>query len=931
MDKQRWSEIRALFDAAAELPLPERNALLGRERNRDPSLVAEVDALLAADASTQAPWDSLDRAAPDLLGNLAAAEDAGESDRYIGTRLGAWCIRRVIGRGGMGAVFLAERDDGAYRLDAALKMIRGDIPAAEIAARFASERQILAGLDHPNIARLLDGGTDRNTPYLVIEYVDGQPITTHCDAAQLGISQRLRLFQAVCSAVEHAHQRLVVHRDLKPGNILVDTAGHVKLLDFGIAKLLDPGAGQQQTSTGVRLFTPEYAAPEQLRGDVITTAVDVHALGVLLFELLTGARPWNSNAATPLAIERAILDDDPERPSSIVTTRRSAAGEEARRAAARGLDAPQLQRALRGDMDAIVSKALRKDPAERYATVADLREDVERHLERRPVHARRGNRRYRIQRFLTRHALASALATLTLVSLVVGLSFAVWQGREAARERDIARAEVAKSRAVLEFMGGLFKMADPEEARGRTVSAEELLERGAARIRVELKDQPAARTELLAALGNAHAGLGLYEQSLPMLDEAAALARTSGDMDAIIATELIRAETLQALGRFTEVVDALTPLREGAVKLDRTAALRRAEVDLRLAMAQQSLGDHAAAEHSYRDALATRQRLLGSGHRETHNVTFRYVALLTLRDRLVEARALAERAVADIEGSASEQDPLRADAYASLAMVLSNFDEGDADGEGERLRRRALAIFERAYGADHPKTVGARNDLASVLFGQKRYAEALTMFEAVVLARRAKFGPDHPSVATASNNLAFCHLQLGNPGAALAFAEDAYRIRLSKYGPDHANTAMSAQALGTTELELGRFADAQRHLRGAISGFDAALGSDNSTVLGSLSNLTRALIADGTADPGCANARRGFALAKAGEPGESTNQVYQRGLLGACMLRNGDRKRGRELLTVAAQRLPVIVGAQDIAARRLVALQRQLVLEGDDP
>ena len=350
-----------------------------------------------------------------------------------------------------------------------------------------------------------------------------------------------------------------------------------------------------------------------------------------------------------------------------------------------------------------------------------------------------------------------------------------------------------------------------------------------------------------------------------------------------------------------------------------------------MAMAQQALGDLAAAERSYRDALATRQTLLGPGHRETHNVTFRYVALLTLRDRLVEARALAERAVADIEGSASEQDPLRADAYASLAMVLSNFDEGDADGEGERLRRRALAIFERAYGADHPKTVGARNDLASVLFGQKRYAEALTMFEAVVLARRAKFGPDHPSVATASNNLAFCHLQLGNPGAALAFAEDAYRIRLSKYGPDHANTAMSAQALGTTELELGRFADAQRHLRGAISGFDAALGSDNSTVLGSLSNLTRALIAGGTGDPGCAVARRGFALAKADQPGESTNQVYQRGLLGACLIRNGDRKRGRELLTAAAQRLPGIVGAQDIAARRLVALQAQLVLEGDDP
>jgi len=442
MDAPRWNRVRELFDQTIDLPEAEWETALARQCDDD-ALRGEVLALLRADAAASGRTEMRARA-PDVVARLAEQLDEAGSGVHSGLRLGAFRLLREIGRGGMGAVWLAERADGEFEQQVAIKLIRGGWDAAETQQRFRAERQILAGLQHPNIAHLVDGGvTADGRPWLALEYVDGVDLRAWCDAQQLDLRQRLELFLTVCEAVQHAHQRLIVHRDLKPSNLLVSRDGVVKLLDFGIAKLIDNDAAGVSAT---RIFTPEYAAPEQVRGEVVTTAVDIYALGLLLYELLSGQRPYKVENSTPAAYERAILDQEPTRPSLAVTRDADAAQAIA---AKRHLTPERLRRELRGDLDAIVLKALRKEPALRYANASEFAADVQRHLQRRPVLARRGGWRYRAARFVRRHALAVGLATLLVSALCVGLALVLYQAQN-------VRREAQKSRQVLDFMIGVF-------------------------------------------------------------------------------------------------------------------------------------------------------------------------------------------------------------------------------------------------------------------------------------------------------------------------------------------------------------------------------------------------------------------------------------------------------------------------------------------
>lgn len=400
MDIATWQQVRKLFEEALALPVEQRAAFLDQACNST-AVRAEVDALLLADGRPDSATLAMEALAPDLIGAIDDARVAAERDLWTGARLGAWRLLREIGRGGMGAVYLAERADGAYQQQAAIKLVHSAWDTSDLLRRFSAERQILAALNHPNIARLLDGGaTDDGKPFLVLEYVDGAHLGKHCDQRRLAIPERLRIFLDVCRAVAFAHRYLVVHRDLKPSNIMIDTTGQVKLLDFGIARLLH----SDTAISAVRAFTPDYAAPEQVRGEVVTTGVDIYALGMLLYELLTGRRAYVFSASTPAAYEQAILTQEPERPSYAAARTDPNASHLAQ---ARVLAPHALSAYLRGDLDAIVLKALRKEPAQRYASVEDMAADIERHLQRRPVLARRGNWRYVTGRFLRRHALAA--------------------------------------------------------------------------------------------------------------------------------------------------------------------------------------------------------------------------------------------------------------------------------------------------------------------------------------------------------------------------------------------------------------------------------------------------------------------------------------------------------------------------------------------
>ncbi|MEM9667262.1 MAG: serine/threonine-protein kinase, partial [Bacteroidota bacterium] len=481
-DAARWQAVSRLLDAVLDLAPADRATYLDQACAHDPSLRAEIEALLHLEDDDRLEDNAAVFAAP-LLSGLAATDslgaprsevDPGSAPRIV-AQIGPYRLVRQLGRGGMGAVYLAERADGVFEKQVALKVIRQGLDTQDVLNRFAYERQILATLDHPHIARLYDGGlTPDGRPYFVMEYVDGLPLLTYCDQHRLRTEQRLALFRTVCRAVQYAHQNLVVHRDLKPSNILVTTDGQVKLLDFGIAKLLAEEAEEMEplTMTGQRLMTPAYAAPEQVQGGPITTATDVYQLGVLLYELLTGQRPYEIKKRVRQEIERAVLHATPERPSTLVRKLGTDSTETASTiTTARATSIDGLERKLRGDLDTIVLMALKKDPGRRYASAEQLAEDLRRHGQGLPVVAHRDSAGYRVRKWVQRNRAAAAVTViiglLLLSTATLGTVFAVTTARQAAAiEREATRAEQAAAQAegVNTFLQDILGSANPAEA-----------------------------------------------------------------------------------------------------------------------------------------------------------------------------------------------------------------------------------------------------------------------------------------------------------------------------------------------------------------------------------------------------------------------------------------------------------------------------------
>ncbi|MEO8126100.1 MAG: protein kinase [Bryobacteraceae bacterium] len=416
MTPDRWRQIEEVFQAAADQPPGSRAAFLDEACNGDTGLRREVESLLGPD-------DEPESAIHSAISGVSESLVNEQSEPVVGRRIGAYRVTGVIGRGGMGSVYLAVRADDHYEKKVAIKLVKRGMDTDFIVGRFRAERQILASLEHPRIARLLDGGaTEDGLPYFVMEHIDGKPIAHYCDDAKLSIPERLKLFRLVCSAVQYAHQNLVVHRDLKPSNILVIREGVPKLLDFGIAKLLKSDANSSptaQTANTLRLMTPDYASPEQVRGESVTTATDIYSLGAILYELLTGQKPHHFKNYSPTEIERAICHEDTERPSAAIS---------------RTVEAPaKVRRQLAGDLDNIVLMAMRKEPARRYNSADQFSEDIRRHLDGQPVIARKDTISYRTGKFVQRHKFSIAAAALVLASLVGGIVTTAYQARRAER------------------------------------------------------------------------------------------------------------------------------------------------------------------------------------------------------------------------------------------------------------------------------------------------------------------------------------------------------------------------------------------------------------------------------------------------------------------------------------------------------------------
>jgi serine/threonine-protein kinase len=731
----RRAAIDAAFEAALEQSALEREHWLQVQYPADPELVTEVRALLAAHDRAEGILE-----AGPLFGALRRpTSEARQPER----RIGLYRVVRELGRGGMGVVYLAERDDGQFRRRVAVKLLRASPDADELQRRFLAERQILASLDHPNIAQLLDGGiTDGQLPYLVMEYVDGLPITAYCDRHRLDLDQRLRLFLDVCAAVRHAHQNLVVHRDLKPGNILVTNDGRVKLLDFGIAKLLNSslaGVAQPVTRTEFRVMTPEYASPEQVRGEPLSTASDVYALGVVLYELLAGQRPYRITSQQELVA--IVCEREPPRPSSRAVESPSSP-EAAPAAAGRGTTPERLRRALQGDLDAIVMMALRKEPRQRYGSAELLAQDVERYLEGRPVLAHRGSRWYRLQRFAVRHR-GRAIATAVVVfSLLAGSGVALWQAAAARAERDRTAAALSESEEVTRFLTGLFEASDPFEPGSNELTAHDLLRRGGARVE-ELADQPLVQARMLDVLGRVHGNLGDVDAGADYLERARdirarELDSTSADLTSTLYS-LSEARTRQQ--RYAEAES----LARRGLRLRRLEHPDDPEV-ARFLMLLSSLAVYRAnvpdADSLAREALAVHLRAGSADSLVTYSMEL--VALQERRlGRTAEAEQVLHQALA-IHERGDPSSPAASSTRLRLADLLSQ--DKDAFAEAEPLYLRAIADLRARLGPNHPRAIFATNDYAGNLIRSGHPAQADSIYSANLIALHRLLSPDHPSV-----------------------------------------------------------------------------------------------------------------------------------------------------------------------------------------
>ena len=780
-------EVESIFETALELPPAEREPWLVTRCGNDHRLRGEVDSLIAAH----------ERADGILEGRIALAAAEALKGIERGRRIGPYRVVRELGRGGMGIVYLADRDDGQYEQRVAVKLLRASPDAEDLHRRFAAERQILASLRHRGIAQLLDGGvTDGQLPFLVMEYVDGAPITTFCDQNGLGIGARVRLFRDVCAAVHCAHQNLIIHRDIKPGNILVAPDGGVKLLDFGIAKLLDPALGttnQPPTRTELRVMTPEYASPEQIRGETLTTASDVYALGVVLYELLSGQRPYSLANRSPQELIDVICSRVPDRPSAVTS-------DERRRSS------------LSGDLDAIVMMALRKDARDRYGSVDLFWADLERYLDGLPVHAHRGSRLYRTRKFLGRHRVESAAAALVAASLAVGAGASVRQATIAARERDRAQHALAKaeqsikqSETVTGFLVGLFDATTRVPGATR-VTAQELVRRGVTQIET-FRGQPLVQAQMLETMARVHMMMADYPSARAELEQSLALrVARLGPMDVEVAGPLFYlGELTRRTGQYHQA-DSLTrralAIRSAALGARNVA---NAEILLQLSSILVYLSDVTGAEAMSRRAVEIQRAALRPNDPLIATSLEWHAAHLRRLDRNHEAEAEHREAIVIFRAADGPQSLDGANAQLRLADLLLAV-RGDTV-EAEALMRSSLDITRAAVG-NHPRTSWAMSSLAELLAARGRYREAEQLALAGLEIQRRTFGAQHPNVAEYSNALVAIYRRAGQFAEAERLQRASVAIIERTFGPAHTVYAGALGALSEILMERGRYDDA---------------------------------------------------------------------------------------------------------------------------
>lgn len=831
MESARWQRIKTVYREALDLPPDERSDFVHGACADDPALAAEVLKLLEVPSKHIGSMDDAVREAAADFEHIVASSD----------RVGPYRLLDIIGQGGMGHVYLAERADDEYEQRVAIKMANWLGASPELIERFRLERQILAHLEHPNIARLLDGGrTDTGVPYLVMEFVDGRSILDYGKDEALTLRQRLELFLKICNAVQYAHSKLVIHRDLKPSNVLVKSDGTPKLLDFGIAKLMDSNAGGGLTRADMRILTPEYASPEQMLGAPVTTATDIYGLGLMLYQLLSGSLPFDLSSRTSLQIRDLVCNTVPDSPSVA--------------AAGTGNRARSAQ--LRGDLDNIVMIALRKEPERRYATVKDLADDIRNFLGNKPVAARGDDWSYRTGKFLRRHRIAVVATTAVVLAALVQTLFYT---QKLAEERDYALEERRVAESTTNFLVDLFNVSDPGQAAGADISAREVLDLGAVRIRNELTEDNAIRARMLQTIGRVYERLGLYDDAEALMEEAVGLNRelyTPRDrllidsLDELAwlyyrrenwkaafdtaseALELQRevaggdgptmARTLNHLGTITYYLDdydASLDYYQRALAVLNSPEWQKSELRgttlNHLGIVYDTLGQHAESERMYLESLDIRINALGENHPDTATAfanlgsfysnagdfdKAREYALKGLAiDRKTKGEAHADVAydltllgnIESLSGKPQAALPYILEAstiwqtaagarhsrYArSLDLLSENYRKLDRFAEAEAAGKQSLDILASEYGATHTLTSNPLFTLGKVYFDMDNFDQARSNFERALQIRSAAFGDQHREVWSVMHMLVKTDIANGNHEAAHQRAAQALEL-----------------------------------------------------------------------------------------------------------------------------------------------------------
>lgn len=874
MTASRWRRIESLYYGALERDGEGRRAYLDAACDGDPELRTEVESLLeAGDDSVQ-----LGAVVADGARLIVGHVDSGQGPPE---RIGPYRVLEEIGRGGLGTVYLAERDDEHYAMRVAIKLVRRGLDTEDILSRLRQERQILARLDHPNITRLLDGGsTDEGQPYLVMEYVEGETLNVFCDGRRRSLRERLRLALDICAAVGFAHQSLIIHRDIKPSNILVKDDGNVKLLDFGIAKLLDRDTDVEPTVPGCHLLTPEYASPEQLQGLPLTTSTDVYSLGVLLYRLLCGQSPTAGGGEI-------------ERPSESLRHMPAPLADEV--ADRRGTRGARLRQELRGDLDNIVMKALAAEPSQRYGSVAALADDLQRFLENRPVRARPASLRLRWSKFVRRHRLAVVAAALVVSSLLVGMASTLWQARLARQARDVAELQRGRAEAARDLLAKLLETSNPNVAKGEELTVLQVLESGTSMLG-QLEEEPELRAFLMHTLGRIYRNRGNYSQALDLhrdalaarrqlfgnsheqvADSLVAFAEVRIAMAEAEAAEVLLLEALEIRRRLfgdehlavAEVLNDLGVALRYQRRWDEAKSTLEQAVDMRrrlvgddhietalslnnLAVVHLKLGEQERTESLLRRVLDIRQRVLGEDHSETLGTLYSLAVVLRLRGDLVGSEEALRKTLTLRRKSLGEE---HVDVAASLNSLARTVAEQGAIDDAVPLYRQSVAIYQRALGPVNRKAAVVLNNLAEALRADagddatRDDAAAAAYVEALAIHRRLPGA--HPETARAAEGLGRLRLRAGELAAAETLLRQAVELRRQAHGEDDNNrwrVAAAEGTLGRCRLAQGYLAEAATLLQGSYDVLRRHLGEDDvktREIRGALEELSRGA-ADGS-------------------------------------------------------------------------------------